>query len=419
VTFRPFKRIVFTFLLLVCFSSQVFGAVPVIVQLTPLTNVNLVAQLLGGSVLDSVPGVNVHLLSLPSLPVLSGLQLSLLGITSIELDKVVSVGFSPRAGVLTAPGSAAADLYRYQPAMLWVDSENARNYSTGRGIVVADLNARVDYGHPALAGHLTAGFDFVESRSAYSGTLNQSSSSFLDQSSSSFLDQSSSSFLDQSSSSFLDEGSALQLDSGNPALSHGTFCAGIIAAIAPEAAVMPLRVFDDSGSADIYSITKAIYHATRNGAKVINMSFGVDGSYKVLQAAIAHAQNGSVTIVASAGNANTSVPQYPAAYSNVIAVGATDSADRKASFSNYGSWLTVDAPGVNIISAFPGGYYAMASGTSFSAPMVAAEAALIRSVKTGSVKSIIIGSSVPIDNLNPDYQGKLGAGRINLWFAVR
>src|SRR5205814_8099320 len=107
-----------------------------------------------------------------------------------------------------------------------------------------------------------------------STALNQSSSSFMDQSSPSFLDQSSSSFMDQSSSSFVDQSLSRFMDSRNPAYSHGTLCAGIIAVVAPDSMIMPLRVFDDQGQADIFNISKAIRYATQNGAQVINMSFG-------------------------------------------------------------------------------------------------------------------------------------------------
>ena len=106
-------------------------------------------------------------------------------------------------------------------------------------------------------------------------------------------------------------------------------------------------------------------------------------------------------MIASAGNANTNVMQYPGAYSSVISVAATDGTDRRASFSNFGNWVTVSAPGVNIISAYPNGYYAIASGTSFSAPIVAAEAALLRSLSVTGTRASITAGTVYIDNLNP------------------
>ena len=422
------RRVLLILLIVGCFQGSALATpIPVIVQLSPLTNINLVAQLLGGTILDSVPGVNTHLLSVPALPILSSLQLSLLGIVSIEVDNSVAIGATPRFGVLTVPGTTPADWYKNQPGMMRIRAGEAQSYSTGAGIVVADLNSSVDVSHPALIGHMTGGYDFVAGRSGYAGTLNQSSSGFLDQSSSGFLDQSSSGFLDQSSSGFLDnsgaslitDAAATMLDGGNPAYSHGTLCAGVIAAVAPNAAIMPLRVFDDNGSTDVFSIVKAIHYARQHGVQVINMSFGLDANYKVVQSAINAAQNANVTIVASAGNANTSVAQYPAAYSGVISVAATDNADHKASFSNYGSSVAVVAPGVNVISAFPGGYYGLASGTSFSAPMVAAEAALIRSLSVTGTRNKIVSSTINVDALNPGYGGKLGSGRIDLVKAVQ
>jgi hypothetical protein len=284
----------------------------------------------------------------------------------------------------------------------------------------------IDYSHPALIGHLTGGYDFVSARSGYQATLDQSSSSFLDQSSSSFPDQSSSSFLDQSSSSFLDQSNASFVDQssssfldGNPAYGHATLCAGVIAAVAPDSMIMPLRVFDDSGQTDVFSVTKAIYYAVRNGAKVINMSFGMSQSYNSIKTAINFAESHGVVIVASTGNENTSTAQFPASVSGVIGVSSVSSTDAKASFSNYGTTVYVDAPGINIISAYPSGRYAMVSGTSFSAPMVAAEAALIMSVKTVNVKTTIGSAVVNINTQNPSYVGTLGLGRVNVLNAVK
>ncbi len=145
--------------------------------------------------------------------------------------------------------------------MKLIRADKALAYSKGRRAVVADLNSRVDYGHPALAGRLTGGYDFVSERAARAASLDQSSAGFLDrssaaildQSSAAFLDQSSAAFLDQSTASFLDQTSASFLDATNPAHGHATFCAGLIAAVAPEAMIMPLRVFDDNGAASTSS----------------------------------------------------------------------------------------------------------------------------------------------------------------------
>jgi subtilisin family serine protease len=285
--------------------------------------------------------------------------------------------------------------------------------------VVADINSKVDVQHPALIGHLTSGYDFVTTKPAGTAALNQSSASFMDQSSASFMDQSSASFMDQSSASFIDQSSASFMDSKNPAYSHGTLCAGIIAAVAPDSMIMPLRVFDDQGSSDYFNIAKAIHYAVQHGAQVINMSFGTLQNSQTIKVAVTFAQGNNVVLVASAGNSATSVPQYPAAYSGVITTAATDLLDNKASFSNYGKSVYVDAPGVNIFSSYPGGYYSVVSGTSFSAPAVAGTVALIRSLRTTGIANSIAAGAINIDAKNPSYAKQLGYGRIDVLRAVK
>jgi len=292
-------------------------------------------------------------------------------------------------------------------------------YSTGRGVVVADIDSQVDVSHPALIGHLTAGYDFVATKPAGFAALNQSTASFLDQSTASFLDQSTASFLDQSTASFLDQSTASFLDAQNPAYGHATLVAGIIAAIAPDSMIMPLRVFDDQGSADVFSMAKAIYYAADHGAQVINMSFGTQQNSHLLHKAIQFALSKNIVLVTSAGNDDTSHNQYPSAYHGVLSIAATDLLDQKAPFSNFGNDVYVVAPGVNVLSAFPGGYYGIVSGTSFSAPAVAGTAALVRSLHAAdSVEDFIADGAIDIDSLNPDYKNKLGFGRIDILRSV-
>jgi subtilisin family serine protease len=132
-----------------------------------------------------------------------------------------------------------------------------------------------------------------------------------------------------------------------------------------------------------------------------------------------YARNNNVVLVASAGNNNTSAPQYPAAYSGILTTAATDIFDGKGSFSNYGSYVVVDAPGVNVFSTYPGGYYSIVSGTSFSAPAVAGTAALVRSLRASGVANSITGTAVNIDFDNPNYVNQLGYGRIDVLRAVK
>src|SRR6266567_4166506 len=392
----------------------------VIVELQPNARSQAVAAAFGGTVVDSIEGTSIYLLRVPALPALQSNPA--LGVQSVESNVVVRL--RPRfgaLGVLNTPSSDPAEWYAGQRAMKLIRADQAMAYSKGRGVVVADLNSRVDYAHPALIGHLTGGYDFVSGRTSTGNTLDQSSAGFLDQSSAGFLDQSSAGFLDQSTASFLDQSSAgfldqstaSFLDSSNPASGHGTFCAALIAAVAPESMIMPLRVFDDAGDADTFSIAKATRYAVRNGAQVINMSFGMTSASPAVQQAIAFATASGVTVVASAGNDNSAAAQYPAAYSGVISAAATDLTDKKASFSNYGNTIYVTAPGVNLISAYPGGRYAMGSGTSFSTALVSGEAALLHSVRWTGTRTAVANGAIKIDAKNPNYVGQLGFGRID------
>jgi subtilisin family serine protease len=387
--------------------------VPIIIRIAPTASITAIASAWGGKVVDSIPGADTYLLNVPL--TLPSFNVSLLGIQSVELNLGVSIPGFAVLGVVTVPGTVAPDWYKNQPAWQLIQAQKALRYSTGKGIVVADINSRVDYGHPALIGHLTGGYDFVASRPAGSAALNQSEAGFLDQSEAGFLDQSEAGFLDQSEAGFLDSTGLLV----NPAHSHGTLCAGVIAAMAPGSMIMPLRAFDDKGQSDVFTLAKAIRYAVQNGAQVINMSFGTYYPSNSLQSAIQYAQQHHVLLAAAAGNDNTSRPQYPAAYSGVMTTAATDLLDRKAKFSNYGKYIFVDAPGVNIISAYPGGYYSIVSGTSFSAPAVAATAALVRSLRTTGVAKSIAGGAVNINSRNPRYAGQLGHGRIDVLDAVK
>lgn len=167
---------------------------------------------------------------------------------------------------------------------------------------------------------------------------------------------------------------------------HGTHTAGTVAAITnntsgvaggcPGCRLIIGKVLGTGGKGNISWISQGIVWATDNGAKVISMSLGGPKTSQVLQDAVDYAWSHNVVVVAAAGNDGTSNKNYPGAIDNAIAVAATDSNDKKASFSNYGSWVDVAAPGVKIMSTYPKGYKYL-SGTSMATPLVAATAALV------------------------------------------
>ncbi len=178
------------------------------------------------------------------------------------------------------------------------------------------------------------------------------------------------------------------------------------------------------GSTDTY---EGIVYAVSKGADVINCSWGRTGSFSAYEQNIIYlASNNGVLVAASAGNEavnNDITPHYPSSYRTVLAVGATNKTnDQKASFSNYGkNSVHIYAPGVSIYVPYPGGY-AWVDGTSFSSPMVAGLAGLVKTkfnyMNNEDIRDRILLTSDNIDDVNPQYAGKLGAGRINAFHAV-
>jgi thermitase len=172
---------------------------------------------------------------------------------------------------------------------------------------------------------------------------------------------------------------------------HGTHVAGIIAAdtnngegvagITWYNPIIPIKALGADGSGGSLAIAKGIIWATDHGAEVINLSLGNYQGSELMKKAIKYAQDKNVVIISAAGNDNTNQPSFPAAYPGVIGVAAVDAHGNRAAFSNYGDYIDVAAPGVDIPSTYFQGQYAALSGTSMAAPHVTALAALIRSVK--------------------------------------
>ncbi|HAR63881.1 MAG: hypothetical protein DKM50_11355 [Candidatus Margulisiibacteriota bacterium] len=161
---------------------------------------------------------------------------------------------------------------------------------------------------------------------------------------------------------------------------HGTHVSGIVLRTADNAIaitgtpsnvrIMPVKFLDSQGRGMQYDAAAAIYYAVNNGAKLINCSWGYFSTTKTLYEAVKYAYEKGVFVVTSSGNNNWDTEQFPAAFSEVIAVGAVDNNSRRAYFSNYGPYLDIAAPGVDIYSAFPGNSYARMTGTSQAAPYV-------------------------------------------------
>lgn len=207
---------------------------------------------------------------------------------------------------------------------------------------------------------------------------------------------------------------------------HGTQVAGSAAAIGNNGVgisgvawnngIVPLRVTDTSGYAYSSTMANAVTYCADHGIRVVNLSFAGTSSSATVQTAIDYAWKKGTIVFAAAGNSASSVTNYPAGYNNVVAVSATTSTDTRASFSNYGSWITVAAPGSGIYTTSRGGGYASVSGTSFASPITAAVGALVLSVNQSlTAQQVVDIIKQSADDLGTSgFDQDFGYGRVNV-----
>jgi subtilisin family serine protease len=352
---------------------------------------------------------------------------SLLGIESVEADQLLPL---PQKPINTIPsglydnapvnyyGSVTIHGYVAQPATQIIrlsDAQNGFNIS-GSGIV-AVIDTGVDVNHPVLYPVLLPGYDFTRNQPGASEWLdvpqleNGNLSTGSQDEQPVLVQQSSAAILDQSSAAILDNGGSSTSDFG-----HGTMTAGLVHLVAPKAKILPLKAFSASGQGYLSNIVAALYYAVQHNANIVNMSFDVSTPSSSLSAAISYANQSGVVLVAAAGNGNTSAAVYPAALnSSVMGIASTSDSDTRSTFSNYGDtdvWIA--APGEYVISTYPGGTYASASGTSFSSPLVAGSADLLLSAKPSLNQKNASSAFTHAIQLTPD----LNHGRLDVYQAV-
>lgn len=202
---------------------------------------------------------------------------------------------------------------------------------------------------------------------------------------------------------------------------HGTHVSGTIAAIgnnskgvigiAPNVKIIAVKGLGNNGQGDVSTIADGIIKAQQLGARVINLSLGGPEDSSVMKNAIDQVTAKGVLVVVAGGNDNTTAATYPAAYSNVLAVGATDQNDKRTSFSNYGNYIDIAAPGLNIMSSTEGTYKSE-SGTSMACPHVVGAAAMLLS-KNPSLTADQVRKTL-IDNADPCTGFNSGVKRLNL-----
>lgn len=265
-----------------------------------------------------------------------------------------------------------------------ISAPQAWSITTGApGVVIAIVDSGVDGTHPDLAPRLTPGWNFL-----------------------------------------LGSGDTTDI------LGHGTAVAGTVSAasdngigvagVSWNSQIMPLAVVDQNAFATYSNIATAIQYAADRGVRIVNISIGGASSSVVLQNAVDYAWSKNVVIFASAMNDSASQPNYPAACNHVVAVSATDFSDSLASFSNYGPWVALAAPGISILTTSMGGGYGYWSGTSFASPIVSGVAALALSVNPSLTASALVTLlEQTTDNPGAGFGELLGWGRVNAYKAAQ
>ncbi len=297
-----------------------------------------------------------------------------------EVDRTVRLDHS------VAQFAAATDSVPTDWALNAVDAPGAWKFGTGKGIIVAVLDTGVSASHPDLAGRVLPGWNFVAN-----------------------------------------DGNAAD-DAG-----HGTFVAGLIAGstpagptgVAPGAKILPVKILDSSGVGSTASFVAGINYAVNAGAKIINISASGASDSAALDDALTNAESHGVLVVASSGNDANEQTSYPAAVPTVLAVSATDQHNKLASFSSFGPYVDLAAPGVDIWSSWwsvtNGNGHATASGSSASAPLVAGAAAILAGLhpdaSPATLREILTETARDIES--PGIDAQTGYGLLDAYAAAQ
>ncbi len=327
----------------------------------------------GGHSLGKLYGLNVH-----AVEVVAGLEED----TVARLTRNPHVRFAEVDQLVTPAGTANDPYFASEWHLPKIGAPTAWNTSTGKGVIIAILDSGVDGTHPDLAAQMVPGWNFYDNNSNTADVTG-----------------------------------------------HGTAVAGAaaattnnalgVASVAGGAKIMPIRISDTSGNALWSSIAQAITWAADHGARVVNFSYsGISANSSTVHTAATYLRSKGGTLYIAAGNTGTNDSTAPS--SVITVVSATDQNDNLASFSTYGSFVDIAAPGVNIISTQKGGGYCSCGGTSLATPIVAATAALILARRpdfgAAQVDSTLKASATDLAPAGTDIY--FGAGRVNAAAAV-
>lgn len=339
----------------------------------PVVELDKILREHGGRRSRALARINVHVIELPQ-------QANVIAVVQ-ALSRNPKLKFAEMDRVWQ-PGMIPNDP---QYASAWhlpkIGTPTAWDTAQGTGVTIAILDTGVDTAHPDLAPQLVPGWNF------YDGN-----------------------------------------DNVADVYGHGTAVAGVaaaagnnalgVASVSFRSKIMPMRITDGQGYGYSSLMASALTMAADNGVKVANISFlGVSGSSTVASAAQYMRSKGGVVVIAG-GNTN-SLRTDPVSTA-FVAVSATDSADARASFSSWGDYIDVAAPGVGLLTTTRGGGYGGFSGTSASSPVVAGIYALMMSAKPGLSPTTLDNAlfTTAVDLGTSGFDQQFGNGRANAAAAV-
>jgi thermitase len=327
----------------------------------------------GGRRVGAIQQLNVHIVELPSQANERAVAQMLRAdrhLKFAELDEHVPSALTPNDPYYTKAW--------HHPK---IGSPNAWDYAVGGGVTIAILDSGADPSHPDLVSNLVPGYNFYHNNN--------------------------------DTRDMRGHGTRV---SGTAAMAGNNLIGG--AGVSYQSKIMPIRVSDDNGYASFSTIAKGLVWAADRGARVASISFSrVCGSSTIWSAA-QYLRNKGGVVTGAAGNSGSAESLMPSA--TITCVSATDSADNKTSWSSYGSYVDVAAPGAGIYTTNLGGGYSSVSGTSFSAPMTAGVYALMlsanRALSPAQLDSILFSTAV--DRGTDGKDNYYGYGRIDAAAAV-
>jgi len=357
-------------------SHQEANLAEILVQFQPGTNASTIAEVHcqnGGRVVEVIPEIGVQVVEVPASQLEEKLA-AYLSCPSVEYAEPNSQG-----QVMAIPNDSG---FGGQWNMNQVQAPEAWDITQGSSTIdIALLDTGIDQDHPDVGPKIIANVNF------------SSSPSFDDY------------------------------------YRHGTHVAGIAAAVTDNemgvaglgyrSSLMNVKVYADDGSAVVSALSKGIIWAADNGAEVININMIYYYPLITIENAVNYAWEKGAVLVAAAGNEGNSQPTYPGAYSNCMAVAAADRQDKLASWSTYGDWVSVAAPGVSIYSTMPDGY-GYGSGTCMASAHVSGLAALLFTVVTDTNGNGRLNDEVryALESTCDDIGAKVAHGRINAYRAM-